>query len=420
VNIPHRGIVLALAGLLAGVVPGTAQEARRVTLEEAIRLFATNNLELRLARADAAEAAALATQAAAWPNPALVATHEPLSDGGRSYSETYLNLSQRLEWPGTRAARRESVEQGSTAAAARLAADSARLAFEVKRAWTGAAMAERAEAVLARVTEVFREGERSADERFSGGDISLYDRSRIRVERLRYENRLAEAAIEAAAARRRLAQLIDPAGQTIEIGPADSLGGSPPAAVAADRVLATALAGRAEIAAAEAALASARAGASVARGERIPDVTATGGLKNQSDGLTGAFLGLSIPLPLWDRRGGAIDAADARVAAAGHRISLIRRQVESDVRRALDVYTSLAERARLYGSADEAVDLLDIARVAYGEGEMELIDLLDAAEALSDAQIAEIRLRADLWTSYYDLERAVGGFDGPINGRDER
>jgi outer membrane protein TolC len=51
---------------------------------------------------------------------------------------------------------------------------------------------------------------------------------------------------------------------------------------------------------------------------------------------------------------------------------------------------------------------------------MELIDLLDAAEALSDAQIAETRLRADLWTSYYDLERAVGGFDGPINGRDER
>ncbi|HUF67005.1 MAG TPA: TolC family protein [Longimicrobiales bacterium] len=418
-NIPHRGILLAMAGLLAGVVPVAAQEARRVTLEEAIRLFATNNIELRLARADAAEAAALATQAAAWPNPALVATHEPLSAGGWSYSETYLNLSQRLEWPGTRAARRESAEQGATAAAAGLAADSARLAFEVKRAWTGAAMAERAEAVLGRVTEVFREGERSADERFSGGDISLYDRGRIRVERLRYETRLAEAAIEAAAARRRLAQLIDPAGQTIEMGPADSLSGSP-AAVAADRVLARALARRAEIAAAEAALASARAGASVARGERIPDVTATGGLKNQSDGLTGAFLGLSIPLPLWDRRDGAIDAADARVAAAGHRISLIRRQVESDVRRALDVYTSLAERARLYGPADEAVDLLDIARVAYGEGEMELIDLLDAAEALSDAQIAEIRLRADLWTSYYDLERAVGGFDGPMNGRDER
>jgi outer membrane protein TolC len=101
-------------------------------------------------------------------------------------------------------------------------------------------------------------------------------------------------------------------------------------------------------------------------------------------------------------------------------VSLTRQQVASDVRRALDLFNSLAERARLYGPAGEEADLLDIARVAYGEGEMELIDLLDAAEALSDAQIAETRLRADLWTSYYDLERAVGGFDGSLNGRDER
>ena len=30
-------------------------------------------------------------------------------------------------------------------------------------------------------------------------------------------------------------------------------------------------------------------------------------------------------------------------------------------------------------------------------------------------EIAEVRLRADLWTGYYDLERAVGGFDGSMD-----
>ena len=55
-------------------------------------------------------------------------------------------------------------------------------------------------------------------------------------------------------------------------------------------------------------------------------------------------------------------------------------------------------------------DLLDIASVAYAEGEMELIEWLDAAEALLEAELARVRIRADLWINYYDLERAVGGF----------
>lgn len=405
-----------MASLLAAGLPTSGQQTRRVTLAEAMRQFGANNLELRLARADAAEAAALATQSAAWLNPTLMGSHEPLSNGDRSYSETYLNLSQRLEWPGTRTARRESAEEGAAAAAARVTADSVRLAFEVKRAWTEAAMAERMEAMLTRVTDVFREGERSAEVRLDDGDISLYDRRRISVERLRYENRLAVAALDAAAARRRLAQLIDPAGP-VEIGPADSLAEEPPV-VSPDQLLSSAGARRAEVAAAEAALESARASAAAHRTERIPDITATAGLKNQSDGLTGAFFGLSVPLPIWDRRGGAIEAADARVAAASHRLALTRQQVQSDVRRSLERYSSLAARAQLYSPAEGTADLLEIARVAYAEGEMELIDLLDAAEALSDAQIAETRLRADLWISYFDLERAVSGIDG-MNGRHE-
>ena len=58
--------------------------------------------------------------------------------------------------------------------------------------------------------------------------------------------------------------------------------------------------------------------------------------------------------------------------------------------------------------------------MAYEEGEMELIELLDAAEALRAARLAETRLRADLWISYYDLERAVGGFDGFVNEEEDR
>ena len=410
-------LVLMALGQVCLATLAVAQEVpRRVTLPEALELFGRENLDLRLARAAAAEAEGLARQAAALPNPTLTATHEPLSGGGDRYSESYVNLSQRFEWPGTRSTRQRSAARIAAAARARLAADSARLAFTVKAAYVEAARAERAAAVLDRVTAVFREAERRASDRLREGDISDYDFRRIRVERARYETQLAEAELDGASARRALASLVAPSSDDLELAPAEPLAGDPPR-LETDRVLATALSRRREIGAAEAELQAARAAATVSARERIPDITATGGYKRQSDGRAGAFFGLSLPVPLWDRRAGAVDAAEARVLAAESRLALIRRQVENDVRRALETYQSLIRRAALLFEplTEQAADLVEIAQVAYEAGEMDLIGVLDAAAALREAHIAEARLRADLWTGYYDLERAVGGFDGSMD-----
>jgi cobalt-zinc-cadmium efflux system outer membrane protein len=164
--------------------------------------------------------------------------------------------------------------------------------------------------------------------------------------------------------------------------------------------------------AAQADVDAATAEARLARGERIPDITATGGYKRQSDDLHGGYLGLSISLPIFDRNSGAVRAADARVEAAQQRLALTRRQLENDLRGAADAYRSLHERAAsvFAGSRGDRADLLEVARLAYDAGEMDLVGLLDAAEALLEARTAEARLRAELWIAYYDLERALGGW----------
>ena len=143
-----------------------------------------------------------------------------------------------------------------------------------------------------------------------------------------------------------------------------------------------------------------------------PDITATGGYKRQSDGFNGAFLGLSVPLPLFDRRGGAVATSESQIRASEERLELTRRQVQADLRKAIESYHSLQLRGALL---EEDIlggdpDLLEIAQVAYDAGEMTLVELLDAAEALRDAHSAEAKLRSDLWIAYYDLERAMGGF----------
>jgi cobalt-zinc-cadmium efflux system outer membrane protein len=409
-NIPSQGIAVVMA-IVALAAPVHARQAQRVTLEEALVLFARNNLELRLARAEAAEATGLANQSAAHANPTLIASHEPLSNRDVTYSESYFNLSQRLEWPATRAARKQAGGHTAASAHARVAADSARLAFQVKRAYVEAAHATSQVEHLARVTRVFRDAEESGAERFGEGDIARYELLRIRVERARYEGALAQAELQAAASRRSLALQVSPESETTELEPAAPLVNAPPT-IDEQRATTGSLAERPELLAAQAALEAARADAALARGERIPDVTATGGYKRQSDGLSGAYLGISLPVPIWDHRRGAVEAADARTAAAAARLALTRRHIENDVRSALDAYRSLLRRAQLFDELQSAEggDLLAMAQVAYNEGEVELLDLLDAATAARAARVLEARLRADLWIGYFDLERALGGF----------
>jgi cobalt-zinc-cadmium efflux system outer membrane protein len=147
--------------------------------------------------------------------------------------------------------------------------------------------------------------------------------------------------------------------------------------------------------------------------ERIPDLTLTGGYKDQRDGFRGAVIGLSLPLPLLDRNGGHIDEATAELAAAAARRSLALNIAQADVRSAWETYRSLAARVELVQGEllAGAGTLLRTAQVAYAEGEMSLIELLDAADAYRTARETSIDLIARYLTAFYDLQRATGRSD---------
>ena len=209
-NSPTRILLLLVALGLGSTRIGAQESMVRVSLDEALQLFAENNLELRLMRSRASEAAGLARQAKAFPNPTANVTREPLSGNGQSYSETYFNLSQRFEISGGRGARADAADWLLVAAEALVRADSIRLAFAVKQAFVETGMTEDHLAVTEQVVEVFRQGERNAVIREAEGDISVYDLRRLRIERVRYETLLADVTLAASVARRRLALLILP------------------------------------------------------------------------------------------------------------------------------------------------------------------------------------------------------------------
>ncbi len=391
-------------GVLSG---GSADSVRRVEFHEALRLFEKNNLSLQRARSEARSFRGEARQAEVYPNPTIQATHEPVWRRGTRQSETYLNVSQRVEWAG-RSARIEASRQTFAAARARASADSAHLALQVAEAYAEAATAETRLRRLKQVTRVFRQADSSMAERQTEGDASGYAARRIRLERARYEQRLAAARLEAKSSRRMLARMILP-GETPSVA-AEPLPSALPPPVSEREALRAALRQRPELRRWRSEVGAQQATLRAARRQAWPDPSLTAGYKRQSDGFEGVFLGVGISLPLFDRNQGNADAASARLQAAQSQHSLARREIQNEVRRAHAAYVSSRRQMNLLEGdlLTGADDLLRIAQVSYDEGEMSLVELLDAADAYRDARLRTVDSRADLWKRYFELLRASG------------
>ena len=409
-----------LVGFLIGMTlpaAALAQDVQRVTLDEALRIFAERNLELRLARATATEVAGLSRQASAFPNPIAYVTHENVSTdalGGASLAETYVGVNQEISWPWRQSASGGAADHTANAALAGIARDSLRLAFEVKQAFAGAGAAEQRTELILRVRDVIRDVERAGTARFDEGDISGYELRRMRMELARYETLAAQASIEMQRIRRTLALLVlgDAEGQ--ELAPVRTLAGLP--SRPSSDFETTAVQQRPEIVASRESALAAENAAGFARASRFPNPTVSGAYKTQTGGFNGVFLGLSWPVPIFNGNGQAVVANEARVEAATRREDLARQIVLADVRNAVVTFDAIAANGTVI-SERLLVDpetILVIATESYGEGAMSLIELLDAAEAYWEAGQISIETRSRAWIAYFNLERAVGGFGSTV------
>jgi cobalt-zinc-cadmium efflux system outer membrane protein len=403
-------VALTLLAAAAHTTSVKAQAVEQVTLVEALERFSQNGLSLRIARAEARVNLENARQRAAWPNPAFVVNREDLDGDGSEYSETTIDLAQPIVWPWRWSARREASQAIAREAHARFRADSASAALEVVRTWASAWEKERILVVLEAATAVFRDADRAAERRYNDGDLSGFDLRRLRIERARYEANLAAAGVALRTARRRLVTLIAPDSPVTQITAAD-VRPAIPDRMAVDKALKQARANRARLVAASAAIDAAHAELVATRDARVPEPTLRAGYKEQSDGFDGLVVGLSIAIPLFDRRGAAVEAARARVDESVTRARLVGRLVDEEVRQAVERHVAFLERDELQRGRllTEVDDLLEIASVSYDAGEISLLELLDAADAWRDALTLQAELHADLVESGYELWRAIGG-----------
>lgn len=371
-----RDLVL-LAFLLAGL-PAAAAAQRPVTMEEAVARALAVGPRVAVARADSAAARAAVVTARAYPNPAVALdyTEDP--------PRRHVLLEQPLELPWVRSARIGAARSEAASAAYTLAAERAAVRYVVQAAYARAAAAAEVRRLSERNARDGAELLRIARERQRAGDASELDVALAAVT----AGQLASAALgdsaEAELALLDLQALIGLPADRVEISLADSLATAPTAApppVAPARPL--------RVAAAEQELLSQRSQVSLARRSRVPAPSVRVGFDQGEPGGDDRVLpavGISLPLPLFDRGRGAVAEAQARAARA--EAALAQAERESAVARAAAERQRAVARERV--ERDRAV-VRDAQRVttmsltAYREGAAPLASVLEAQRNARDA-----------------------------------
>jgi len=410
---------LVLAALTWLPRPAISQQTPRPpTFEEARAAARRVSPDLAAARAALDAASARARQAGALTNPTLSYAYEQTSAGGQRNSQSIALMEQPLELTGVRGARHDAARLRQEAAEADLRAVEGQVGFEVTRAYALAQAAHERMTLADRAATAFDRAQRVTGARLAAGDVSGYEARRIRLEGARYAALRAEAALARRTAFMALAALVGaPADSLVlpALAPPESL---PPAspATSRDSILTLALGRRPELLAAERHAAAALADARAAGRERIPVPIASAGWKTERVTTGGARLdgfvaGISLPLPFWNRRDGAVAAAGADARRRAAEVDIVRRRIAREVEEAYAALRAAEEEVARLSPAlgPEATAALRAAEGAYTEGEIALVEWLDAVRAYHEAESILVTLRAELYVRRAALERATGG-----------
>jgi len=400
----HKRVAVVIASVLLGALLPPPVHAQTTTLTLADAISRAQQSAPALAAAEAALRAADANVdvAALAPNPTLSYQAENVMGTGRyadfGSSERTLAVSVPIELGGKREARRRVAEAERGATRLGLNATRADITQRVTVAFIAVAAAEQRLSVMRDGHELAGQAARAAHQRVAVGKASPIEEERARV-------LLVNADVKLGKAERALNLALTDLGRYT--------GARAPYLVAATwfESLVTARDNKEVVtlpaaAAAEARLAAASARVDAARRDRIPDLTLIAGSRRFGDSPDrAAVLGISIPLPLFNRGSQAL----ARSHADYERVQAERGAAMQEVEQALshaqvDVADALAAAEAARGPALAAAEeAARIARLGYSAGKFPQLELIEAERALTETREAAIDALAAFHTAQAHL-----------------
>lgn len=343
------------------------------------------------ADAMAQAASALVRQARARPNPVLSA--EMSNFGGRGDrqgfddAETSLSLSQNLELFGRRGARIEAAEADESTASLQQEVSRLDVAGQLGLAYAEAEAADRRAAMAQESLTLTIADTRAALALVEQGREPMLRAIQAETEAAAARARLDEANAERDAAFARLQ------GLAMLPSPITSIEASLLEAPAFTPAPATGLPPSLRVA--RALKQAAERKIDVERTNGRPDISATVGMTQYAARDERTFsVGLSLPLPLFDRNRGNIDAAHAQYRAAEARLMAAERNHKTERTAAMARYQAAKGRV---GAADTGVKAAEeayrLARIGFETGRISQLELRATRTALIEVREAALNAR---------------------------
>ncbi|EJN38777.1 outer membrane protein [Pseudomonas sp. GM84] len=399
--IPRKIAVLCL--LLAATA--SAQAAQGLSLPEALSAAFANNPELAAAGREIGIAEGERRQAGLIPNPEL---SWEVEDTRRDTSTTTVTLSQALELGGKRGARIAVASSGQTIAQLDLQrqrnglrADVVQAFHTALRAQTAVELAQQSQALTARGLKVVQG-------RVTAGQSSPVEATRAQVQLAQAHAEVRRAETQRTVAFQALARLTgSPLAAFREVQAADL---SPGAAPSTDALLAQ-LEQTAEWRLAAAQIERGDASLGSEKAQRIPDLTVSlGSQYSREDRERVNVVGLSMPLPLFDRNQGNVLAAARRADQARDLRNAVELRLRSETRSAVSQWRTALQDVEDYErtilpSAQQAVDT---ATRGFEMGKFAFLDVLDAQRTLIEARALYLEALAQATDARAQVERIYG------------
>lgn len=391
-----------------------ALPADGLTLRDALAYALVHSPELAAYAWEVRAREARLLQAGRAPNPVASVLAEdygaslrPALDGAVQ-PQLSLQLSQLIELGGKRTARRQLAARELDLA--RWDYEAARIATftEVTRAFVDVLAARRAIALAEDTARLVADVETSVAARVEAGVVSPIEQTKAAVATAAVRTETDRARFGLESARVRLSSLLG--GATVAAaavtGDLDTMAEVPPLQALAERVRQSPDLARwsEEIAQREAVVALARA-------RRTPDLTVTGGYRRFTGIDANAWIvGVSVPLPVFDRNVDAIAEAESRVAGAREQQRAAGLRADSALAEAWNrMAASRAELAALKATIIPAArEAFDAITEGYRLGRFGYLDVLDAQRTLITYNAQYLRALAEFHKAVADVERLTG------------
>ncbi|QJI35574.1 TolC family protein [Pseudomonas sp. ADAK13] len=402
--------LLWVAGALSTVfllATATVQEAsaQTLTLESALQTAFANNPEMAAAQWEIDIAQGGRQQAGLIPNP--VASWDA-EDTRRNSRTTTVKLSQTLELGGKRGARIDVATRAQEAAALTLEQRRNVLRAEVIDGYYGALRAQERLDLAQRSLALAERGLVVANGRVTAGKSSPVEATRAQVQLSEIRLEFNRAQMGLTDAYRRLAASTGAASTDFQAVAAQSQAAPtlPSPAQLLGRLEQTA-----ELRLAELQIVQGEAALGLEKAQRIPDLDVSIGSQYDASVRERVnVVGVSMPIPLFNRNQGNVLAASRRADQARDLRNAAELRLRTETRQALDLWQTANTEVRSFNQQilPAAQSAVDSATRGFEMGKFNFLDVLDAQRTLIAARTQYLTATAQATDAWVRIERIYG------------